>query len=361
MAAFEYLRYGKKVNFPVENVINLGDGSYLMLAKAGSLKDDRGIEASGVHVKKDGASYTPVGDGAEIFGYKRFEVDGKIFQTYGTHPKVLYNDKNEKICEFASFAVYDDKYISVHNSMGDFIVDKNGKLTNLKDFGKGLVRMSFALKDGSLGLNSSSGYIAVDKEGKTEKVDGILTSFAGGLAMVIDDFEKSTVEIRNIYGSTQKFEHVKDCNSSEKFIELEFEVNGKTSVQYVDALGRMNKEPTQSGADFVDFTRGTKRLEDLKTEYFRDPIFRKALLNDIKRRAMAEIDFVDIEKLTQIDKPELFRAALNIINNKTVEMKNLVEAKEKIDKSTIPDEIKERLQKWAELALDLHGENKAEA
>ena len=73
-------------------------------------------------------------------------------------------------------------------------------------------------------------------------------------------------------------------DEQEGFIKISIPAKEGTNVPgntyYIDMLGRANQQPTQSGADYCNYCKGSIKLEQLSDKYFTDPLFYMSVLKN---------------------------------------------------------------------------------
>ena len=160
--------------------------------------------------------------------------------------------------------------------------------------------------------------------------------------------------VTTIYGQTKKFgEKIIIQNRFDGLVTLEDPQGPYANTHaYMDVLGRVSKDPEQSGVDFLKFAKGEIKLEDLKTPYFADPVFRRGLIAELRRQAILEIDNANEEKLMQL-KPKQYKDALNYINKQLKSVQKASSKQEDINLSPI-DRIQKIFDNWQEFLQKLN-------
>lgn len=97
-------------------------------------------------------------------------------------------------------------------------------------------------------------------------------------------------------------------NDQNGFIKTDY--NGE--IRYIDMLGRISNEPTQSGIAFFMYYNEYAKLKHLKNEFFEDDVFYNAVLDIERRRAIKTIKshYADAENLSSLE----LKKAINTIN-----------------------------------------------
>ncbi len=189
------------------------------------------------------------------------------------------------------------------------------------------------LDDGSVVCHVGEGHAEKTGAYKTLKYDSALfkdgqqlltsrnSNFKLGVANSHYINETSTFQFADPYGRVVSGKGKLSLAEVDGFYVITDSSNNK--LGYIDMLGRpLNNSstpstaPTRSGMDFYQFYKGSKNLSELKGEYYKDPVFRKAVLNELKRKAQIEINYAQIDTLVRLDNPEKFKKLLNELNHK---------------------------------------------
>ncbi len=163
--------------------------------------------------------------------------------------------------------------------------------------------------------------------------------------------------VTSIYGQTKTFgEKIIIQNRFDGLVTLEDpRAPYANSHAYLDILGRVSKDPEQSGVDFLKFAKGELKLEDLKPSYYSDPIFRRGVIAELRRQSILQIDTANEEKLMQLN-PTQYKDTLNFINKQIKSVQKASGEKENIDLSPI-NKIQKIFDNWQEFLERLNSGN----
>lgn len=164
-------------------------------------------------------------------------------------------------------------------------------------------------------------------------------------------------KVTTIYGQTKTFgEKIIIQNRFDGLVTLEDPQSPYANTHaYMDVLGRVSKDPEQSGVDFLKFAKGEIRLEDLKTPYFADPVFRRGVIAELRRQAIVQIDSANEEKLMQLN-PQQYKDALNYINKQIKSVQKESGKQEDINLSPI-NKIQKIFDNWQDFLEKLNSGN----